>query len=379
MNGKRTLTSVLIAIMVLVLLAGLAAAQGPEPPEGEVGVAAVVSDAIPVQGRLTDASGNPLNGSYSITASIYDVSSGGTALCGTQRAVSVDNGLFSTTITGCTASDINGDQLYLGIKVGMDAEMSPRQAIYPVPYARSLKPGAQVLGTITESPYGVISAWNTATSGAAYGVYGGSDSISGRGIFGKATHLGGVGGYFAHDLADGVALMAGGSGIIRSTAKSYVWISGNDVRPYHQSDSTVIDMDSIGGAKIYRGATAGKKNVMLPISVPGPLYGQNVTVSGMDIYWVGDTEFDAITAILMRRQTGVCASSSCYVDVFYDFGDHICQRNDRPTGCTMSYGLTSNNVLTASSGILYLTLELAFNSGTSWVEIGGVRLTLEHD
>ncbi len=81
MNGKRTLTSVLIAIVVLVLLAGLAAAQGPEPPEGEVGVAAVVSDAIPIQGRLTDASGNPLNGSYSITASIYDVSSGGTALC----------------------------------------------------------------------------------------------------------------------------------------------------------------------------------------------------------------------------------------------------------------------------------------------------------
>ncbi len=118
---------------------------------------------------------------------------------------------------------------------------------------------------------------------------------------------------------------------------------------------------------------------MLPISVPGPLYGQNVTVSGMDIYWVGDTEFDAITAVLMRRQTGVCASSSCYVDVLHDFGDHICQRNDRPTGCTMSYGLTSNNVLTANSGILYLTLELAFNSGTSWVEIGGVRLTLEHD
>ena len=39
----------------------------------------------------------------------------------------------------------------------------------------------------------------------------------------------------------------------------------------------------------------------------------------------------------------------------------------------------SNNILTADSGILYLTLELAFYSDTAWVEIGGVRLTLEHD
>ena len=45
---------------------------------------------------------------------------------------------------------------------------------------------------------------------------------------------------------------------------------------------------------------------------------------------------------------------------------------------TVVYGV-NNNVLTADSGILYLTLELAFNSDTSWVEVGGVRLTLEHD
>ena len=43
------------------------------------------------------------------------------------------------------------------------------------------------------------------------------------------------------------------------------------------------------------------------------------------------------------------------------------------------YDPTSNNVLTADSGILYLTLELAFSGSTTWVEIGGVRLTLEHN
>jgi hypothetical protein len=371
--------------MVLALLAGLAAAQGPEPPagavspEGEAEAAAIVRDALPIQGRLTDQSGNPLDGLYNITASIYDASSGGTLLCDDIKAVQVNNGLFTMSMNNCTVSDINGDQLYLGIKVGSDPEMSPRQAIYPVPYARSLRPGAQVFGTVSESPYGVITAWNTATSGAAYGVYGGSDSTSGRGIFGKATHSGGVGGYFAHDLADGVALMAGGSGIIRSTAKSYLWIGGNGVRPYHQNDSTIIDMDTVGGAKIYQGATAGNKNVMLPIAIPGPLYGQNVTISGMDIYWVGEGDLDGISAVLMRRQTGVCASASCYATILYDTADHVCDDGNFPTGCTLSYPLTSNNVLTANSGILYLTLELAFAGSTTWVEIGGVRLTLEHN
>jgi hypothetical protein len=39
---------------------------------------------------------------------------------------------------------MNGQQLYLGIKVGTDDEMEDRQAIYPVPYAFSLKPGAVI-------------------------------------------------------------------------------------------------------------------------------------------------------------------------------------------------------------------------------------------
>ena len=81
----------------------------------------------------------------------------------------------------------------------------------------------------------------------------------------------------------------------------------------------------------------------------------------------------------MRRQTGVCASASCYATILYDTADHVCDDGNFPTGCTLSYPLTSNNVLTADSGILYLTLELAFSGSTTWVEIGGVRLTLEHN
>ena len=66
MNGKRTLTSVGIAIMVLALLAGLAAAQGPEPPKGEVsteeanGVAAAVTARNPYPGTPDRCRRHPL-------------------------------------------------------------------------------------------------------------------------------------------------------------------------------------------------------------------------------------------------------------------------------------------------------------------------------
>jgi len=150
MKSKWTLLGSILAVLLLALAAGLTQAQGPEPPradvqpEGEAGVQAAVGARIPIQGRLTDSAGNPLNGNYSITASIYDVQTGGTALCSDTETVTVTNGLFTMNVDNCTSDDIDGRQLYLGVQVGSDAEMTDRQPIYPVPYAMSLVPGAKI-------------------------------------------------------------------------------------------------------------------------------------------------------------------------------------------------------------------------------------------
>ena len=169
------------------------------------------------------------------------------------------------------------------------------------------------------------------------------------------------------------------NGSVRVRSESSLWVSGNGVRPYRQSDSTVIDMNTTGGASITRGATAGNKNVMLPITVTGPLFGQNVRVTGLDVYWAGETEFEAISAVLLRRQTGVCAASACYANILFDSTDHSCDDAIYPTGCVLHYDLTTNNVLTVDSGILYLTLEFAFSGASTRIDIGGVKLTLRHD
>jgi len=216
MKNRWILLGSILGVLILALAAGLSRAQGPEPPgEGvqpqDVSIEAAVANRIPIQGRLTDASGNPLNGNYSVTASIYNVSSGGTALCSKTQSVNLSNGLFNMTIDNCTSAILNGQQLYLGIKVGTDAEMTPRQPIYPVPYAWSLRPGALISDTqdfpnyilrvrnegsgwaIQASTNGhiAIEGWNANTAPGKPGIWGGSQY--GIGVVGETRVITGYG------------------------------------------------------------------------------------------------------------------------------------------------------------------------------------------
>lgn len=136
MNKKKDRYPVLIAAMVLVVLAAGTA------------TASTVTQGITYQGKLTDAAGNPLTGSYSVRFSLYNVSTGGTPFASSTQVISSTNGLFTTQVT-FNPLYFSGQELWLGIKVGTDPEMTPRQQVRPVPYALGLRPGALVTGTGT--------------------------------------------------------------------------------------------------------------------------------------------------------------------------------------------------------------------------------------
>ena len=98
------------------------------------------------QGVLKNPSGNTIpNASYDMVFKIYNVSSGGTPLwTGTYTAtngnpVTTNNGFFHVLLGSGTGNalnlDFNTDSYYLGITVGSDAEMSPRQRIGAAGYA----------------------------------------------------------------------------------------------------------------------------------------------------------------------------------------------------------------------------------------------------
>jgi hypothetical protein len=218
-----------VSLALLLLLAvmpavrpgvGLAQAQekgpgdGTQPQDGNM-VAAALADAIPIQGRLTDVSGAPLTGAHSVTFRLYDDPNAGTLLCSTNyNPLSMTNGLFNVIVTGCSDSEISGSQLYLGVQVDADSEMTPRQPIYAVPYARSLRPGADIRGEL--AGLSLLALYNSSTADSSKGLY--SEALGASGItyavYGRAHSPDGYGGYFDNTSVGGVGLLAKGGGSI---------------------------------------------------------------------------------------------------------------------------------------------------------------------
>lgn len=151
---------------------------------------AAINPQISFQGKLTNTDGtNVTDGNYSIRFRIYtSPSADGANTCSansckweeTQATVAVSGGLFQVNLGSVTtlpaSVDFNTSALYLGIKVGSDAEMTPRVQLTAAPYAFNtdlldgmdsgsfiqLSPGAQQTGNINIS--------GTVTSGAVNGV-----------------------------------------------------------------------------------------------------------------------------------------------------------------------------------------------------------------
>ena len=96
---------------------------------------AAVPKLINYQGHITDKGGNPLTGTYSITFTIYDSATNGTALwTETQNVVDVNNGIFnvllgSASIDGVPENVFNDPDRWLGVAVETDSEIVPRQQL----------------------------------------------------------------------------------------------------------------------------------------------------------------------------------------------------------------------------------------------------------
>ena len=109
--------------------------------------------AFTYQGQLTTASG-PVNGTYNLTFSLYNVSSGGTAVAGpvAESAVNITNGMF-TVLIDFGAAPFTGATNWLDIGVqtngaGSFTTLTPRQQLTPTPYAIFANTASNLLGTV---------------------------------------------------------------------------------------------------------------------------------------------------------------------------------------------------------------------------------------
>jgi len=130
---------------------------------------------ISYQGRLADSSGDPVTTSgVGMQFCLYDTDTGGAPLdgwCENHTAVPVEDGLFHVLLgsTNPIPASLLSDNstLWLGITVGADSEMTPREQIASVPYAMIASTVAD--GSITEAklasglsliPSGTIVMWS---------------------------------------------------------------------------------------------------------------------------------------------------------------------------------------------------------------------------
>jgi hypothetical protein len=100
---------------------------------------AAVPRVINFQGYLVGSGSTPVDGSVAMVFRLYTVPSGGTAIyTETLPSVTVTNGSFSALIGSLTPippSVLFDQQYYLGVTVGLDDEMLPRQVLSATPYA----------------------------------------------------------------------------------------------------------------------------------------------------------------------------------------------------------------------------------------------------
>ena len=152
------------------------AAAGPWSPQAAVGTA------FTYQGRLTDG-GNPANGAYDLEFKLYNAAGGGTQVGSTVTLadVTVSDGLFTVSLDFGAVFDGTDLWLQIGVRPGDSGgtytSLSPRQPLTAAPYAHSLRPGADVVGSL--SGQGTLTAQNSASGSGSSALYGHASAASG--------------------------------------------------------------------------------------------------------------------------------------------------------------------------------------------------------
>lgn len=268
MQSNKTMTIGIVTALVLLLAAsstsaGLAVEEGK--PAGEISLAGTVLSKISYQGRLTDAGGSPLDGTYNLVFQLWDDASAGSQLGADipTNNVPVNDGLFTVELD-VPQDAFNGQGIWLRIQVN-GQWLSPRQELLPVPYALSLRPGATI-----SSPG--PTALNAANEAGGYGLQGQSQGnigllgISGSGSFAPAGMHGvhgkgegvGVYGEGGHTGVFGNGINVGVRGE-SSTGSGVHGMSSSGTAIYSEGDLYVTgafrgDLGSIGGAPFPRPA-----------------------------------------------------------------------------------------------------------------------------
>jgi hypothetical protein len=225
-----------------------------------------------------------------------------------------------------------------------------------------------------------VYGYASATSGKTSGVWGRSDSDEGRavvghatassggtiGVYGRSDSPDGYGGYFKN-TAGGVALKAGGSGIIQSTADTEIAVSPLKMVAYYGSN---VDLRPFGQGRIeVRPNATGSQYVYLPVDLPSVLFGTRTKLKSARICYECDQTASFITKTSVRYTT----DSGSYTNLISDDTN----RTNTTWECYTLTDTTPGEI----EGSLFIRLVLSFaGTGSSHdIRIGKITLTLTEE
>jgi hypothetical protein len=291
------------------------------------------------QGVLTNAQGTPMpDGIYSATFRLWNADANKWVFTET-KTITVTNGVFSTVLGETFDLPVKEFAQTLELEISVEGDtLSPRQRLYGAPYAFSLIRGARIIeDRPNETTLGII---NASSGGTALYLHSG-----------------------------GTALAAKGK--ITCTESSYIWIPGTQAVQDTDETNLVILYGVSSGTAYFRATYTGTYYVFIPIDVPGVLYGQNVTVEEVRIYYKVENSADYIDFTRLTKNTG----AGTHEQLAFDDTNY-----NSTTATYYTLTPTANNVLDSSAGGLSLIFLLHF-AGTGFdreILIGGVRVKLSH-
>ncbi|HSM58157.1 MAG TPA: hypothetical protein VK879_18525 [Candidatus Sulfomarinibacteraceae bacterium] len=354
MNG-RTLSLVIGVLVLLALAVGAAGAIPHRPPPLPSAASGAVSDGLSYQGRLTDAAGAPLDGTYTMRFIIYDDPVGGAAVWDSGNvSVAVEAGLFTTTLD-VDQDAFDGQALWLSIVV--EGQMlSPRQELLPAPYALGLRPGADIVGDSIAPGDAVLAGRAPATgtalqAQAAGGVGLFAASEDNVGVWGTSEN--GWGGYFTSD--EGYGIRVDTQGADHFDHGVYVTATGG-YGVYAQSAQN----------QAVRGEAGNVTGIAQPLGAVGVVgIGQNRGVygasgSGVGVYGRTDNNYAGYFQSNNYRGLYARSASGYYAGYFTNQG-----------GSTQP-GMYVNGTLTVTGSKTGYVVDVCLNEGPESLEVGDV-------
>ncbi|MFH1224402.1 MAG: hypothetical protein V1676_01215 [Candidatus Diapherotrites archaeon] len=305
---------------------------------------------ITVQGKLKNGSGSAyLSGDYGMVFKIYASENAVTPLYTESHtganAVTVKDGFFSASLGTITPLDLNFLQNYwLGITVGADSEMSPRQPFIPQPYSMSSQVALDVTCSSCAGDAEIANALTIITPNDV--------NILGRANIydlniGRTISAGGARGTSAGDLNIGSYLH------LAKTSKCIIGRNSASLSsPMHLwlSAPETLSRNSIPpGANVFETSVEATSDANLYFAFPVPHgeLGSSAILDSITIQYYGATATDYIDSVYIER---INTGTSLSLTPVMSYHPNITSGTSK----TITSADTPNLPLTLASGTPYL-------------------------